>query len=79
MELLTKPKLVPNWKDVLSWAWSVWGMYIVILLELLDAAWPYIELYMPFDQVLVSIITILISIGSIVARITYQGRLRDKV
>lgn len=71
--------LAPNWKDILRHAKSIRWMAAVAILTGADAAWPYLDGYLPIPKWQFSLITCLLSAAAIYARLSYQPKLSPPV
>lgn len=62
--------LVPNWRDVISHAWSLRLIAIAAILEAIEVALPFFSDAIPSG--VFSIVGLVVSIGAMVARIIAQ-------
>lgn len=65
-------QLVPNWRDVISHAWSMRLIAIAAVLEAIEVALPYFSDAIPGG--LFSITGLIVSVAALVARIIAQPR-----
>ncbi len=63
-------KLLPDWKAILKHAWSVRFMVLAGLLSGIEAVLPYFAADMP--RGLFALLTILVIVGAMVARLLIQ-------
>lgn len=70
-------KLIPNWRDIALKAWSMWGVYALVLLNVVNAVLPVFEAQMSADlyQALTALCAALIGVG----RVLDQTSLSDFV
>ena len=71
-------QLAPNWKRILVKAHSIKFIALVIILQGLDIVWPYVQDYTPLSKLVVGLITMLISMAALWARLSYQPQLSVK-
>ena len=62
--------LVPNWRDVISHAWSLRLIAIAAILEAIEVALPFFSDAIPSG--VFSIVGLVVSVGAMVARIIAQ-------
>ena len=65
-------QLIPNWREVISHAWSMRLIAIAAVLEAIEVALPYFSDAMPSG--VFSITGLIVSVAALVARIVAQPR-----
>lgn len=65
-------KLIPDWRRVLSRAWSVRLIALAVVLQAVEIAWPYLDGVLPVSRAVFAILTIIISAAAVVARLLLQ-------
>ena len=70
-------KLIPNWRAVLTRAWSNRFMAAAILFGGIDAATPYLYGVLPIPDKLFALLAALASIAALISRHLDQG-LKDE-
>ncbi len=69
------PHLAPNWKRILTRAWSIRLMALGVLVNGLDVSWPYFEGYVPVSKLWFGLAAMFIGMGAIYARLKFQRNL----
>ncbi|MBX3514754.1 MAG: hypothetical protein KF750_14310 [Xanthobacteraceae bacterium] len=70
--IFTRLRLVPNWRDVLKYAWSVKLILVACALSAIEAALPFVpELYM-VPRGLFALLTLAIAFAALFARFVAQ-------
>ena len=64
--------LIPNWREVLSRAWSVRLMLIAGLLSGLEIALPLLEGVFPLDRGVFAALSLIFTAGAFVTRLLAQ-------
>lgn len=70
--------LVPNWRAVLTRAWSVRLMIVAFILTVLEVALPLLDGYLPIPQYTFAVLSGLATAGAFVARLVAQSNLGAK-
>ena len=69
---------VPNWRDVLRYAWSVRFILLAALFSGLEIAWPLLDGLLPIPQRTFAVMSGLFVAAAFVARLVAQKKLRDR-
>jgi len=69
--------LVPNWRRILRYAWSIWLILVLILIQALDATMPVIGQALPLPDGWLPYVTIAIAVAAGFARLIPQKGLSD--
>jgi hypothetical protein len=66
-------RLIPNWRAVLTRAWSVRLMVLAFILTVAEVALPLLDGYLPIPQYTFAALSGLATAGAFVARIIAQN------
>ncbi len=69
--------LLPNWREVLTRAWSMRLLALSILLGAIDLALPYLEGLLPIPQGSFVMLILVTNVAAAVARLVAQRRGRS--
>lgn len=67
-------RLVDGWHKILFRAWSARLMYLSFVFQVLEAALPYYEDILPIPPIAFRLLTLVVLIGAVWARVTPQPK-----
>jgi hypothetical protein len=71
-------RLIPNWRAVLTRAWSVRLMVLAFVLTVAEVALPLLDGYLPIPQYTFAALSGLATAGAFIARLVAQQNLGAK-
>ncbi|HEY0120672.1 MAG TPA: hypothetical protein VGC14_02735 [Rhizobium sp.] len=72
-----KPKLVPNWRAVLTRAWSIRLIIVAGILSGCEIALPIIDQFITIPRGTFAALTGLVTCGALISRLVAQENMKD--